>query len=1570
MGSPAPLADLSLNQIVNCSLNAYETGNWNVPSGYSNTPLCYYNSNSSAYLNQAQYTIQLIGVYLWSYYQNSYPSISAATFSRLFRDLGVDVIAQDKLLSADRLQYFTAAQLNQLAADSFDSFKSLMNWIYQNSGQQFYADSNHICGLSSSTISQLNNSALSSLLSFYSSANTITIGLLNIFSISQSQVIDFTKVSQADICQLNSTVISGLTAGQLEQMTLSQLHAITTYQMGYISNITITALGTYISNFTPAQLSGFTSTQVPAITPQQWASLNSNQQNIISSTYGAFLNPAVFSHLTADQIGAIPAFLFQYLTKDNVKALSASQVGMLLANQVWSMSSDTIGGLATNANMLSSKIVLGLSIDQYQSIAQGLSNGNLPLFKMNASQIASVSASDLAIIPIKSLAALSTTSLAQLNRVQCLGLTVSEFQALNSTQSSVLNITPLSSMSASQIALANLTKSDIISLPVETISALTPSQFLALSGDQRAAFTQSQIKAMSSLLLNSLSPYLSKYFSTAQLLQLSPGQLIGLYSGAASSLSGLTGVSWSQDQLIAIRSSSLTSSLPPTLSFNATILRNLYINADVAGRLTDFFQAFLTKPQYLPSSPNGPKAYQDLNGYFSNYALLIKANKNIDNGMKVIGSAIQLSAAASLFYQASIEPSGSVLTLDILKGLSYLASALKTPWKVMYQAYLAYAAATDAASMSAALKSIKNDLGLTGIETYFKAIKQGAGINAILALPPPPNSDYSFNSLNEINDSSKYSAADLKAVKLQFTNTEMNFKKGAGVALLSNIFGLTSSIATLATNSQVNSSNVGLQIANYVAASFNLASGLTATISDSLELYLVDAIEGSGAVASWAAKIAGPGFILSTLATDGLQVYSAYTNLTKDNNYANQVTFGLTIAQDTVQLALICAAVALGGPAGLVMGALTLVLPDPGSIGQALNLVDKWNQFDSQGRTVEGDIICYKLHEIAALNATPIINWTSYIYTPVIMNQLYSQMSDNNCANWILALQQDAMYMINGTDTGKKLVSNLSGYIKSANSNGLSLPISNIRLITEQSSSASAYFASKDNYYRSYWTNLNVLGDSSSSVQAGWADYSIIIADTKTSSQEVIILNNSDQTQVITVDARQSTESLTFEIMQSNYVIYGGSGINSYSVDTDTTGVGYVIWGSNSGADTLKLSGTKSAILNLDNLHNVVGIGNSVGNSVSGTQSSQIYRTGGGQDSISMTGGNGRALVFGRGTNLSMRGGGNYVSAVLGVNPNTAWAYGSYDGGAVKFKDAHTPLIITVPNNTLDFSASAQELSFNINEPNSKSPSSVVTADGSDGANFINFQNIVGSNLGDLFVISNTISLDTVQLGIGNNDVSISNSIGLTIMSGASINNIYISNSSNVNVASEVGAANIHLYSNSTIDATLAGSADTLDASDGTANSIIVHALGGNQTFTLNNEATIINCDAVAGSSDMINIIDANTRNSISHLLDIELNTTLANELVNFGVDGKSLSIITCNGSNQIVNYSVMGDISSAASTAYVNIHALDGPTTLSVAAIVQAMSSMGTPSTSYQGGNYFALTNVVNKIGTLAVIH
>jgi hypothetical protein len=989
----------------------------------------------------------------------------------------------------------------------------------------------------------------------------------------------------------------------------------------------------------------------------------------------------------------------------------------------------------------------------------------------------------------------------------------------------------------------------------------------------------------------------------------------------------------------------------------------------------------------------------------------------------MISTLWSLFGVASAFSRAATydQRNGINVSSNVVQGLAWLASALQVPWTMLYSAFAEAAKAErllldrNPAALQDEIRSVRNvaweqsfqkDMGGKTIVTdYVNRIAGVPATNSEAEIRPVSSEHFALS-----NDSYRAVNGDIVRVEpapkiavysdtlsfSDFKNMELltgdriwaNFKAGGGVFLAANIMNVINYSYNIRDTRFDNNlkEKEDVRTARLVMQSLGLVGALSLLTADMIGMLAVDsaaAVATAGAArASAAFGMAGFGLIVASSAS--LTIYNDVLNFQKDSTDGAKVALALDVAGTFFQLALLVGCLVSGGPVGAAVMVVMALIPNWGSVGSAIDLAKKQRELDSQGRYAEGDIICYHLHQIAALNATPIVNLGSGIYTPIIMEQIYTKMTNGG---FLQALQENYSYYIsndNEGNPGRKVVNEIMGNMKTAFNYRVDTDpyLTNMRYINVD-------FASPKDYYANgpeksfYWSMLDVQCDQNGELKAvtdlQWIASTVFINDRAKNSTEVISIASANTTEeVITVDARGSTQDMIFYVMLDACIVYGGSGKNSYIINADNlVSTGYQIYGTGNGTsinDTVQYIGKINTVqINLDNINNAYVKGTEYQNNVWATKSEKSYQYAGGIDTVKLLGGKSSASIGGRGNYLRMAGGNNTAYAVLGFTMQSNLADGFYDGGSTTPTKDATGKIVGL--NTLNFSGSCLALQISVVDPNSSTYSSAATLHDkfNDIARFTNFHNLVGTSFGDNIKIENTTNIDQVFLGEGNNDVIVNNSIGVSIISGDSYQNKIYLNNSDVAVASNTGSVEVNVGPKTKLYSILNGVSDVINAKYAD-NYFIYNGLmeSGSHTIHLNQgTASITVLPDVENSTTLV--YEESTQRDSGHLLNLTLGEKFEDALFRMGNDG--VYFLGKDNRTQELNYFVdeattlynTNDSKAADITKYVSISSSslnDSVITLNL--LIQAAASMSRATSAistHNGNTYFKLSDVATVV-------
>jgi hypothetical protein len=345
----------------------------------------------------------------------------------------------------------------------------------------------------------------------------------------------------------------------------------------------------------------------------------------------------------------------------------------------------------------------------------------------------------------------------------------------------------------------------------------------------------------------------------------------------------------------------------------------------------------------------------------------------------------------------------------------------------------------------------------------------------------------------------------------------------------------------------------------------------------------------------------------------------------------------------------------------------------------------------------------------------------------------------------------------------------------------------------------------------------------------------------------------------LTIDASASTQNLEFFVQSDHVKIIGGQSQNRFVFNPNMQLMDVQIVGGASGQDAVYSFGAGNLHINLDNFTNVKIEASKVQNTVIGSIAGQSYSTNGGEDSITMTGGNGVVNINERGSAVVMAGGGNYVnvSSVL----SSSGAFSTIDAGMIPNAESNNPAYY----NTLHFMPSPLNLTVTLDGEaayaKSISSTDLNREPLSSGMSFSHFQRIELSNNDSVIHILNQTQLRELVLGNAVNLVQVSNSQGLTISLESGEGEIDLLGSeqklNQVKVITSGGKHKIKCKDYTITDATLGGEEDEIDFTVGSlknASFNLITTKAGKHTIKINHQANpgSIVMDVVGGDNETI----------------------------------------------------------------------------------------------------------------------
>jgi hypothetical protein len=207
------------------------------------------------------------------------------------------------------------------------------------------------------------------------------------------------------------------------------------------------------------------------------------------------------------------------------------------------------------------------------------------------------------------------------------------------------------------------------------------------------------------------------------------------------------------------------------------------------------------------------------------------------------------------------------------------------------------------------------------------------------------------------------------------TRRQSNRAKALGKAGVSLVANVAAGISDLAKITDPKSAvDAGQGILGLASTGASVLGDLTKLISTSTEAAQFATRLGVAGAAL------GTGVACISLIESSIELANNPTSERAKWNVANaavQVAAGIFAAA----MSVVCPPAAL----------LTLLIPDFGAIGQAVELVKLMDDFDKRGLMHEKDVL-FQMHAVASLNATPLVNWFNGIYASSIEGNMRAKM--------------------------------------------------------------------------------------------------------------------------------------------------------------------------------------------------------------------------------------------------------------------------------------------------------------------------------------------------------------------------------------------------------------------------------------------------------------------------------------------------------------------------------------------------------------------------------------------------
>jgi hypothetical protein len=589
-----------------------------------------------------------------------------------------------------------------------------------------------------------------------------------------------------------------------------------------------------------------------------------------------------------------------------------------------------------------------------------------------------------------------------------------------------------------------------------------------------------------------------------------------------------------------------------------------------------------------------------------------------------------------------------------LSAAKTLASTMQVPYVVAFDIIMAKVKGTNAvAPIEDLMVQYRKTLGVVaGIPNEISTVFKNAGSYNLSSVAIETTGDLRQNAFYKASEASKFSLFKGKELGLSVAKNGM-FLTADALSFVYDIYMVT----------KFNSKTPSTDIAKSV---LSLASDTGFIIGDSLA-----AISKGTTALNAASKFIAAGAIFS-VGAGMLSIAAAAEALVKNPN--DNVAKGAvadSVLSTTVGLAILAAGLTFP-PAMVAISLASFLIPNFASVSQAVDLQRTYNDYLAKGMTAEAQVI-HSLHTVAALNATPIINWFSSVYTNTIQGQIDTLIKTPTWANqaFIERVKAEVPYMLQ----------NLINAQKSTN-------IEILHMIIDKSENFT-YGASKTtvtNYVdfavRSDATQVTSVANSNGVLKAIDA---LLPNLNKTASafDEIYMIEGSVRN--LTLDNSLSTHKGLYILKGLSGSVTAGSADDTFSIDRDT---GILITANklavDGGGGINKIDFSKSLssglYLDLTALKNFqVVVGTEGKDNVTGTNNSETYITNGGGDNVDLKGGDDTVLAMSSGGNIIL-GDGNDITYCSNIPA-------SIDGGAgndsLSFDTAQTPSLLQLSNYNL-----------------------------------------------------------------------------------------------------------------------------------------------------------------------------------------------------------------------------------------------------------------------------------------------
>ena len=209
-----------------------------------------------------------------------------------------------------------------------------------------------------------------------------------------------------------------------------------------------------------------------------------------------------------------------------------------------------------------------------------------------------------------------------------------------------------------------------------------------------------------------------------------------------------------------------------------------------------------------------------------------------------------------------------------------------------------------------------------------------------------------------------------------------------GFALFASVVGIAAGIAGIIYAAQSTKLSSTAKILAITMNAVRIFSSVTILVGSTAQIIgsVIKAVE----LASEVTRVANASFALGNvigITTNIAQIGLEIKAINEATDSSSRLLAGLAILDATIQLILnIVGTIALAfGPIGVIVSVVTLLisvlLPSAAAIATAVKYRESYDDLVGKGLFKEAEVI-YVQWQTAAMDASPIVNWTSSIYTP------------------------------------------------------------------------------------------------------------------------------------------------------------------------------------------------------------------------------------------------------------------------------------------------------------------------------------------------------------------------------------------------------------------------------------------------------------------------------------------------------------------------------------------------------------------------------------------------------------